>query len=483
MDYTHIGWIPCINGHLDFGLMQPTLSGGFTNSDSRDEKVTCVSYSYNFRNNSHHARRFMMQSKVDWRDTLQDHYDGNFRVFVVAESNESELLDNRVLKGKIYIYRQAIEAVEVEKRQKLPQFKAIHGARECLSKFNRSDDGQQGWSDAVINLNGFYKDLSESLGNLNEVYTICFKVTHNGVSYLNLEQDVDDEHRYAMVRQAFYYLKYSLHEHKHHNSQTDSLTTIVEMKNDSSAVEAKNDSSVCEEAQNYIGLKMLGQLKRELTSIKRSYSQGTTRQETDAQGVIAYTSSLIETLHSSKLLTTGIYLREKEYLKSLSSSFTAQTDKIKRESDRIEKIYSKNRIVVGWGLSILGIFLIFFRSYYLVLPEKREQISYEYNLTLTWFCILFFALIFLARKVYILMASYEINKTDVNHKFMSWTDRYYKNVDDAQFRKRVSLEFMKPFLLVLVLIGAIIAVEKWDIYPAEQVESVKDNEGLLLSLP
>ena len=35
----YIGWIPCINGHLDFGLMRPGIQGGFTDLNSKDENA------------------------------------------------------------------------------------------------------------------------------------------------------------------------------------------------------------------------------------------------------------------------------------------------------------------------------------------------------------------------------------------------------------------------------------------------------------
>ena len=29
-DYRYVGWIPCVNGHLDFGLTKVGIKGGFT---------------------------------------------------------------------------------------------------------------------------------------------------------------------------------------------------------------------------------------------------------------------------------------------------------------------------------------------------------------------------------------------------------------------------------------------------------------------
>ncbi len=102
MNYSHFGWVPCINGHLDFGLIKPGITGGLTN-EFEDQKTSLVNYSTNAYLDSH-ARKIMMQSKVDWKDTGGDDYNGQFRVFTVAETEYSDCLDGRELVGKIIIY-------------------------------------------------------------------------------------------------------------------------------------------------------------------------------------------------------------------------------------------------------------------------------------------------------------------------------------------------------------------------------------------
>lgn len=96
MEYQYLGWIPCISGHLDFGLMKPGISGGFTNKDIKDNKTNHINFGY-LAQKDHHARRVMLQSKVDWQYRLSDkEYDGSFRVFVIAEASESACMDNQI---------------------------------------------------------------------------------------------------------------------------------------------------------------------------------------------------------------------------------------------------------------------------------------------------------------------------------------------------------------------------------------------------
>lgn len=67
--YSYSGWIPCINGHLDFSLAKVGIKGGFTNADYKDGKVVEKNYSLDSLSDSHH-RGVVLQSKVDWRDSV-----------------------------------------------------------------------------------------------------------------------------------------------------------------------------------------------------------------------------------------------------------------------------------------------------------------------------------------------------------------------------------------------------------------------------
>lgn len=423
MEFTHLGWIPCINGHLDFGLMKPSINGGFTNLKGIDKKITSVSYSHSFRNNFHHARRFMMQSKVDWRDTVKINYDGWFRVFLIAESNESDSLDERNLDGHIYIYQAILEPKKRKQRQDLLQFSEIHEAKKKLDNYKKNPENYS-WPDVTLQLDQHYENLSNCFQTMQEAYAVRFKVDHNGITYLNIDPSckVDDETAYVIIRQAFYYLKYSLHEHKHHDNQTDSLTTITPFKN------TDEEKSAC-------ALKLIGQLKRELTTIKRSYSLGEKVQHSDAQGIISYLNSLIETCYQSKFIDKETKDREKEYLKSVSSSFSAQTKKIDTKESSIEKIRTRNRIVFGWSLSLISILILVFSKFY-IRPSK-DMVLIDFDISIERFlidiCIISLTIYFIYNRI----TSHSINKVHNNKRFGIWVNRYYINTSSLMFILKV----------------------------------------------
>ncbi len=130
--YTHVGWIPCINGHLDFGLIKPGIVGGFTNRDVVDSKTTLVNFPYEGFSDSH-TRKIMMQSKVDWKDNQNSENTGLFRVFVLGTVTKSEDLDQRTLQGNIYVYPANLEP-NAERRKYEERFKLIHESKNKLEE-------------------------------------------------------------------------------------------------------------------------------------------------------------------------------------------------------------------------------------------------------------------------------------------------------------------------------------------------------------
>ncbi|MGO3346271.1 MAG: hypothetical protein ACTIM4_13505 [Marinomonas sp.] len=442
MEYTHLGWIPCINGHLDFCLIKPTLGGSFTRNKEKDNNKININYSHQYRNNLHHSKRFMMQSKVDWKDTDESRLDGTFRVFLVAESKHSDLLDARDLCGDIFLYQASkIESEVLDERKKLPQFELIHEAKDIFEKYKKNKTDLN-WEDTVKKLDDIYYSLKSNLESDESIYKVSFESTANGLTLLTLnsKQELTEESSYTIIRQAFYYLKYSLHDHKHHDSQQDSLTTIIEYKDD--ATGKKNAA-----------LKMIGQLKRELTTIKRSYSSGEKSQTTDAQGVISYLNSLIETCFYEDFLDKKTYQREKEYLKSVSSSFTAQTKKIESISSIEEKIKSRNRVVFGWTLSLIGMFFLFSSRNYLKENEKLKTIVFNFDFTEFFFIFFSFSIaLYLSYKVF---TEFEINVTQKNEGFYKLVSDYYK-ISKSNFYKKIMKEYF--YLIILSLLNLLIGI-------------------------
>ncbi|WP_297797294.1 hypothetical protein [uncultured Marinobacter sp.] len=359
MEYQYLGWIPCISGHLDFGLMKPGISGGFTNKYIKDNKTNHINFGY-LAQKDHHARRVMLQSKVNWQDRLNDkEYDGSFRVFVLAEASESACMDNRELLGSVYVYPTSEqEGSKAENREK-PWFQTIHEAQEV---YDRSNGNVNGWDDSRSQLNQCYDRLKIELEAMG-FWRVDFKATSGGLVYLSTpteqHRSLSDNEKYLITRQAYYYIKYSLHSHKHHQAEQDSLTTIVPY---SRSRDGRRDAA----------LKMLCQLKRELTHIKRTLTQEQGLYSDDALGILSYMGSLLTTLHTRKLIDGDLHQREGRYIDSLRSSFQVQESRTRNFRSIEDSTRSTYRVYIGWTLALVSLFFgIVARPFYAPVPESE----------------------------------------------------------------------------------------------------------------
>ena len=456
MDYTHIGWIPCINGHLDYGLMSPGISGSFTNKKLQDPKTTKINYGH-LKQYDHHARRIILQSKLDWKDSNTQGCDGRFRVIIVAEANESKSLDDRNLKGKLFIYPLAEEPeLSEDGESSLPWFEHIHKAKPLHKKINSKLPVSE-WNGIQSKLNTHYDSIVMDLTKNSQkyikshFYEVSFAVDPRGFTKLKLTNslsEVASDKEYLALRQAFYYIKYSLHSHKHHYIEEDSLTTIVPYEIDS---------------PDLIGLKLLGQLKRELTSIKRTYSSGGQKAFGEEQGIISYMNSLCASLKSAKYLKPSTYNREKEYLSSLSNSFYVQSGKRDKRDKSESDIRNNYRTYVAWAFSLVSILWLVIVKGFIEYPETTKFVA-PGGLFLQLVSVLTFlgCSVFLYTK----LVKRKIENTLNTEGLIAWVEKNYI-IERETFRRNQNKRILKalatfiiPMLIILILHSVVSVVSK-----------------------
>lgn len=242
--HKYIGWIPCVNGNLDFGLMKVGIKGGFTDKKISDERIIELNHSES-EVASKHDRLIVLQSRVNWRDSTQyEESLGAFRVFVTAKVTVSDHMDHRSLSGNILLYPKEAEPNDKSEIHDV----SVHKISHDITKTNIGSE--------FYTLDRQVRDPRLIKGLHDDCFKISFKfnVTPTGLIRVELNEgsdELDDTSVYLLARQAFYYLKYSIHSHRHHVDEQDSLTTITP------------DTEGC-------GLRLLGQLKRELTSLSRT---------------------------------------------------------------------------------------------------------------------------------------------------------------------------------------------------------------------
>ncbi len=336
---TFVGWTPCVNGHLDFGLTQVVIKGGFSTDGFDDEHVIDENFSRSGVE-SKHDRAILLQSKVDWRDSVgYDKTSGHFRVFVTGDVEESSDMDKRGLSGKILIYPISYEPQVLCDRKKMNIHMESH-------KVETSDDFAEKYKhfETVKNLISTPENITGG-DKAVPLGVMSFKIDPSGITTLKVEYSTFNgvESGYVLARQAFYYLKYAVHLHKHHVLIQDSLTTITPIY--TTEVDGNRETA----------LRLLCQLKRELTYIKRS--QATEKEKnpkTNPLGIIAYMQSLLIALRNIEWLSKEDYFTEKARLQNLKSSFTASNtfNSVTTEVEERSKVKAKTWL----GFIIISIF-------------------------------------------------------------------------------------------------------------------------------
>ena len=398
------GWIPCVNGHLDFGLMKVGIKGGFTASDFKDVNVVEKNFSSNEKPDSHH-RKIILQSKVDWRDTEdEDNTIGQFRLFTCAEVNQSTKMNDRFLYGNVLIYPLAAEPESVQNKTKMKLHELSHEVDED-------------------NSNKVFHDLSALLrqgSKISDLKADCFKATlnilikPNGIIYLDYvdtTSELDEESQYVIARQVYYYIKYSLHSHRHHIDEQDSITTIT-----------SNDSNA--------GTRLLCQLKRELTTLSRvAKIDKSTHPTNDAYGIIAYSNSLVTACINEGLMKESEGNTELHRLNNVRDSIAALEDNIKRSETIKELISSKAKVWLGFSLIFLwGVSNFLFRN-----PNAQIDFDMPYAIPI--------AILFVAFVVYKAFTEYYKTK----HDPLKVKEVYYLN------KVFILKGIIVPLLIVMIL--------------------------------
>lgn len=337
-NWEYLGWVPCISGHLDFGLMNVGIKGGFTDDTSKDEHYIEENFSSTFHADSH-QRKVVLQSRVDWRDSPRySKESGHFRVLVTAEVNPSECMDERFLEGSILIYPLMAEPDDTAQKMQMNIHELCHDIEEesdlqkrliLFDKLKSISDS----SEPVTGLSGFYFCSS-----------IKFRIEPNGLTWLshNNRATSNEDSQFVVARQAFYYLKYSIHVHKHHTNKQDSLTTIVSL----GGGEKKDIANS--------GLKIICQLKRELTSLNRTQSIDNKPHPTnDACGIIAYVKSLVHSLRDRKIIDDETAARELTRFENVKSSFEVLNKKVEAITQTKEIHSSKAKVWIAFFLAFV----------------------------------------------------------------------------------------------------------------------------------
>ncbi|MCG5518358.1 hypothetical protein, partial [Ectothiorhodospira sp. 9905] len=481
--YTHIGWIPCVTGHLNFSLIRPGIVGGFTNKrvNRKDSSLVCYSVA---EGGGSLKLKAMMQSEVDWKDSLHLNIDasGHYRVFLLAQTTDLNNLDGSCLSGKIFIYPNDLVVKSFEDSGHV--FEAIHHAKKRIDealtlRCERQCKGQYLSPKSLLSrflnkcfspylscacssplilsldsgdiqlreeLDQHYADITKGLtealqdnGRLG-LYGVSFFVKHNGLAYFTFDGCCrpSDEERSTILRQAYYYLKYSIHSHAHHDCDADSLTQLVKLGGDG------------EEDLERASLEMVGQLKRELTFVKRNTYENFSYEPVDACGVLAYMGSLCVTLRDEGMITRSTYEREGQYLHQVEESFRAQLKRHELKKAEKESVTSTYRTKLTWFLSAVSLLAILFASIYL--RDAGGDVVLQNPVSAPYFILCFSIFAVVVFSVHGALLRRSLQRLQNERKTKEWVEREYKQPFAQRVKRKVAPTLIKV-LVIMVIFG------------------------------
>lgn len=309
--FDYLGWTPCISGHLHFDFLSPGLGEQKTQRNI-DLNLSRVIY-----------------SEVDWKDTQDKNADGKFCVILQAFKTpaDEEWMDGRLIIGRSTYFKKKWE--------------------NDLYRIEILDQKKEDTLNAIIE--------NEISRNSNRLYQVEFKIHKTGITLVNYslknpEQDAPIT-KHTVSRQAFYYIKYSLHKHKHHPHNNDSLTTITET------------SSLAPE-------KTVRQLTKSIIQIKRLYDC-LEHKGSRYTGISAYTKSLIESLRSHQAISNERADSLTTYLNNMTDSFSvlnSESNK-KRENEKSATILSLQ--VISVFIAVFAFYSVSYNHLHTLSPDKN----------------------------------------------------------------------------------------------------------------
>lgn len=317
--------MPCIAGKLFFEYSDCGLSYNKQNI-------------FNINNKSPENHHIIISSTVNWKDYHVDDLDGLFRVIVVANSHEFG-----EIKGDVYI-------ITDEKASE--NWDEIDSKLLNLSRMTLNDESIK--EDFPL-----LRELLEEEGKY--FYKVNFSLDQLGFTKLRLasfpSKQPTDQDKNTICRQAYYYIKYAFHKHRHHHTTAESLTTI---------------HPLTEGDKTNNAMELISDLKRSLVQIKRNFKDYQYQEISKSIGIISYALSLIESCKKSGYITPEDYQHEKSYFENVSTSLSVLSTEIEKNVTHKSGIANSARSFILFLLAIVAPFTIIYKE---VIIEQLSSTS------------------------------------------------------------------------------------------------------------
>lgn len=323
--FTHIGWVPTIAGRLFFKRLDCSLA--------YKKKKLCISHIHK-SDEGVRTKTALVHAKVDWQDfkvkgNNKKHL-GLFQVSLFTSYKPSQ----PEIEGVVYIashdawkstYKDIyskIKEIEIEKEKETPSdLKTKIDELQALHHINRHP----------------------------KLYEVRFLLDRYGfvkLAYCSRDEEYKDIHKLTVLRQAYYFIKYSWHKHKHHDNTAECLTTIHPLK----------------ETRSETGHLLLNDLKDSMVRLKQDYRPYRKQTMIHAQGIASYAKSLAQSLHSCKYFTNEELEQEKVFLNNMSESINVLDSKSEREKSHTVSISNSYKSLILFILAFVAPMIIILRD-------------------------------------------------------------------------------------------------------------------------
>jgi len=361
-EYDSVAWVPCIAGRLNYkNAPSKTTLGSLQAPRGLNVRVGADA------NGEKGSRVMAVTSQHNWKDTTNVNASGDFRVMVTGRADSHD--DHCVMKLKLGLVPVDFESdlagpfeafdalMTAESASKGNAFSAL----EASLDFDEDNTDQLARGEPVAagkEKHGEYF-LVEALLHPNGL--ILCRYVDDGFRDPELKAQDNAEYmlqRDTVIRQAYYYLKYVFHQHKHHHAADDCACTVMRIPDD----------------PRHIGPKLVGTLTSSVNQFRRLLDH-VGKCDVHHVGVIGYIASLAKSCKRVGFYNDKAYEHQNERLIYVEQSFSAMVKE--RSFNRITAFqYSTLWLQVATYASLI------IGTAYILNKNANEPYSFYYLLSI-----------------------------------------------------------------------------------------------------
>lgn len=413
MDYSYIGWVPCVSGRLFYE---------FTHLGLGESPACHINYVEKDTKSDLHHRYIIISSVVDWKDGKDRESVGKYSVYMIAHKTSEET----DLKGVVCICGEDVSTNDIKKLE--DQVREIK---------QHTVTGE--------NITTLFSELETAVADINNdrFYKVNFLIESLGFVKLSYDsgkiEGYTENHKYTVCRQAYYYVKYSLHRHTHHHDKAESLTTIHPLDIE----------------KNQIGVRLINDIRKSLVQLKKDFEPYNCNNVYHASGIVSYAKSLVESCHKEDYVSDDEYKSEMIYFDNVKSSLEVM-------SDVVEKEISKNTMISGNARAIILFALSIIMPLVLVFKDKIVTDDQAPNFIVTTFGQIISSDTRILVTGLVLFVFYHIYKSNaLNHGSMLLTLKFYRDFLEKIVYEKIRASFVLSISVVMCF--SLILYSMWSI--------------------